>query len=101
MLVNSKLIRNIQEESRLAVGAGLAKRGGRSRRANYELYTRRKVSTEQKSLLQARALHWACARRRKGVSRLRIPRGQYVRTISQKVGKAGMAGAVTRYEAQG
>lgn len=33
--------------------------------------------------------------------RLRIPRGQYVRTISQKVGKAGMAGAVTRYEAQG
>jgi len=35
------------------------------------------------------------------VSRLDIPRGQYVRTISQKVGKADMAGAVTRYEAQG
>lgn len=34
-------------------------------------------------------------------SGLRIPRGQYVRTISQKVGKAAMAGAVTRYEAQG
>jgi len=38
---------------------------------------------------------------RAGVSGLGIPRGQYIRTISQKVGKAGMAGAVTRYEAQG